>query len=1104
MNKKILFYLLMSVLMAGCAAGDSESLGDKPPVGATSDGKYAVGFNAYANRAVTRAGYAGTLTIDQLQQAQGDLGGFGVFAYYTDLKKYDQTYIPNFMYNQGVFYSGGNWQYTPVMYWPNEYGSDAGSDDEDKVSFFAYAPYVHHSSPAAGSVDGDASWGITGFSRNTTAGDPIVKYIASFNPAQSVDLCWGVCDQASWNRIQNNGSQSMTTGLPWLDVEHPQGVNQKMTFTFKHALSQLNVQIDADADGLTHEASSDIADGTKIYVRSISFTGIALKGALNLNNTVANKALWLDYSGSTDLPFGESVTVKDGRRDGREGSANAEATNEIPSGLNDVIIQKNTATDGVTHTAVNLFNSDDIDKCVYVIPTGEKMTVTIVYDVETTNPHLSTYISDGSTHGVSIENKITKDILFGGATSGLDCGKKYTIKLHLGMNSVKFDAAITPWDDGDVVNGEGWLPGNLAVTTPVTMSLGSSLTMAMSGGVGTPQTITATTQPAGQTVNWTNSNDAVATIAAAGGSTRGTVNGASSIVVTPVAAGTTIITATSEAGSAQCVVTVTDETTSEVTISLNKASTTIYATETETLTATTSPADSPVTWVSSNTAAATVSGGVVSALNTGLTYITATTASGNAATCAVTVAPTVLTLDKTSLSLNASESYTLTATTTPIGKTVTYESSAPSVASVNESTGLVTGLTAGTARITATIPGGGSATCNVTVTANAATVTAPPTAITPLTYTGSPQALVNAGTAANGTMQYALGNSSAATSAYSADIPTGTAADTYYVWYKAAGNSGYTDSAPDKVSVTIAKAAGTISFATDSYNKQVSDAGFTQEVTNDGDGTVTYSTSNSSIADVSSSTGAVTIGSTTGTATITATVSDGANYTYAVKTATYTVTVSSKPKATPATVAAATGLVYDTTADLITVTGSPANGTMNYAVTTTNSAPAAGEYSTSVPTTATRNAGTYYVWYKAVATNSATHDDSDVASVTVAIARKPATISFSPSSYSKEIGEANFTPTLTNTGTAGSVVYSIENSGSGATISESTGEVTIGSAAGTATVTCTVTDGTNYTYATKTAQCTVTIMPAGNPAVSPDINNWTNGDDVNLSGDPGL
>ena len=1096
MNKKILFYLMMSVLMAGCAAGDSESLGDKPPVGATSDGKYAVGFNAYANRAVTRAGYAGTLTIDQLQQAQGDLGGFGVFAYYTDLKKYDQTYIPNFMYNQGVFYSGGNWEYTPVMYWPNEYGSDAGSDDEDKVTFFAYAPYVHHSSPAAGSVDGDASWGITGFSRNTTAGDPIVKYIASFNPAQSVDLCWGVCDQASWNRIQNNGSQSMTTGLPWLDVEHPQGVNQKMTFTFKHALSQLNVQIDADADGLTHDASGDIADGTKIYVRSISFTGIALKGALNLNNTVANKALWLDYAGTTDLPFGESVTVKDGRRDGREGSANAEATNEIPSGLNDAIIQKNTDTDGVTHTAVNLFNSNDLDKCVYVIPTGEKMTVTIVYDVETTNPHLSTYISDGTTHGVSIENKITKDILFGGATSGLDCGKKYTIKLHLGMNSVKFDADITPWDDGDVVNGEGWLPGNLAIDAPVTLSLGSSLTMALSGGA---QTLTATTQPAGQTVNWTNSDDGVATIAAAGGGTRGEVNGASSITITPVAAGTTIITATSAAGSAQCAVTVTTPSTPDVTVSLNKTSTTVYATETEQLTATTSPADRPVTWVSSNTAAAIVSSaGLVTANAAGLTHITVTTESGKTATCDVTVAPTVLSLDKTSLSLNASESYTLTATTTPIGKTVTYESSAPTVASVNESTGLVTGLTAGTARITATIPGGGSATCNVTVTANAATVTAPPTAITPLTYNGNPQALVNAGTAANGTMQYAIGNSSAATSAYSADIPTATAAGTHYVWYKAAGNVGYTDSAPDKVSVSIAKAAGTISFANGSYNKQVGDANFTQEVTKTGDGAVTYSTSNSSIADVNSSTGAVTIGSTTGTATITATVTDGDNYSYASKTATYTVTVSSKPAATLDSAPTAKELTYSGSAQALVNAGTATGGTVKYAKGT-NSA-ASESYSTSIPEAT--DAGTYYVWY--YVEGDASHSDTAPDKVAVTMAKKAATISFGTASYNKEIGEANFTQALTNTGTAGSVEYSIENSGSSALIDDSTGEVTIGSAAGTATVTCTVTDGANYTYATKTASYTITITAPPSPTASPSVGNWTDGGNGDLTPDKTL
>ena len=1090
---------MMSILLAGCAASDDTSLIEKPPIDRPADGKYAIGFNAYASRGVTRAGFAGTLTLDQLKETQLNKGGFGVFAYYTDLKKYDQMYIPNFMYNQGVFYNDPSWEYTPVMYWPNEYGNDAQSDDEDKVTFFAYAPYVQHASPAAGTVSGDQAWGITGFSRNTAVGDPLVKYIASFDPTKSVDLCWGVCATSTWAKLQGTTNQTMTEGLPWLDVEHPQGTSQNMTFTFKHALSQLNVQIDADVDGVTHDASGNIDSNSRIYVRSISFTGIAQRGALNLNNTVPNKALWLDYSGTTDLPFGESVTVKDGRRDGREGASGAEATNEVPSGLNDVIIQKDGAQQGftqagVTHTTVNLFNSNDVEKCVYVIPTGEKMNVSIVYDVETMNPDLSTYISDGTNNGVSIENKITKTITFGGVESGLECGKKYTIKLHLGMNSVKFDADVTPWDDGDVVNGNGWLPHNLAVDAPVTLSLGTSMTMAMSGGVGSPQTLTATTKPAGETVNWTNSNDAVATIAAAGPApargTRGVVNNASTIVITPVAAGTTIITATTSFGSSQCVVTVTDESTQEVTIALNKSETTIYATESETLIATTSPAAQPVTWVSSNTAAATVStSGVVTANAAGLTYITATTASGNSQTCAVTVAPTVVTLDKTSLSLDAGDTYTLQATTTPLGKTVTYVSNTPTVASVNASTGLVTGLSAGTALITATIDGGGTASCNVTVTANAATVTSAPTAITPLTYTGDAQALVNAGTAANGTMQYALGNSSAATSAYSSSIPTGTGAGTYYVWYKAVANPGYVDSAPDKVAVTIAKKAASISFATANYNKQVGDAAFTQTVTNTGDGAVVYPIGNSgSNASVNSSTGEVTIGSAAGTATVTATVTDGDNYTYAVKTATYTVTVSNKPAATlNSAPTAISPLTYSGSAQALVNAGSATGGTLKYAIGTSSAA--TGSYSTSIPTET--NAGTYYVWY--YIEGDASHSDTAPDKVAVTIDKKAAAISFATASYSKEIGEANFTQAVTNTGTAGSVVYSVANSGSNASINSSTGEVTIGSAAGTATVTCTVTDGANHTYAVKTATYIITITAPPSSTVTPSVNDWTNG-----------
>ena len=460
------------------------------------------------------------------------------------------------MYNQGVFWNGEDgtagsdtWIYSPVMYWPNESGSGAQSDDEDKVSFFAYAPYVQHTSAASGSV-ADATYGITGFSRNSSAGDPLVKYIANFNTANTVDLCWGVCNDPSWAKIQGGSSQSMIQGLPWLDVEHPQGVNQKMNFTFKHALAQLNVQIDADADVTAHAASPALDGSTKIYVRSISFTGIAMKGALNLNNTVANQALWLDYSGTTDLPYGESVTVKDGRRDGREGTSGAEATNEV-SGLNPEIIQNSTATAGVTTTYQNLFapsgaiadpenpTADELaarlKEPVYVIPTGEAMTVTIVYDVETENPSLAGYLSDGTTHGSSIENKITKTIYYGGEGLSLESGKKYTLSLHLGMNSVKFDASVDSWDN-TIVNAGGWLPENVSAVrinnngvqvTHSTMSL-SDATLALTGAVAP--------SAADQTLTWTSSDDAIATVAA-NGTVTAVADGECSITATSVATG---------------------------------------------------------------------------------------------------------------------------------------------------------------------------------------------------------------------------------------------------------------------------------------------------------------------------------------------------------------------------------------------------------------------------------------------------------------------------------------------------------------------------------------------------------------------------------------
>ena len=76
-----------------------------------------------------------------------------------------------------------------------------------------------------------------------------------------------------------------------------------------------------------------------------------------------------------------------------------------------------------------------------------------------------------------------------------------------------------------------------------------------------------------------------------------------------------------------------------------------------------------------------------------------------------------------------------------------------------------------------------------------------PTPITALTYTGEAQPLINAGTTADGTMQYSTDGTH-----YGTTIPIGENAGEYTVWYKVAGDGNHSDTTPASVSVTIAKA----------------------------------------------------------------------------------------------------------------------------------------------------------------------------------------------------------------------------------------------------------------------------------------------------------
>ena len=163
-------------------------------------------------------------------------------------------------------------------------------------------------------------------------------------------------------------------------------------------------------------------------------------------------------------------------------------------------------------------------------------------------------------------------------------------------------------------------------------------------------------------------------------------------------------------------------------VSLNKTSLTLEVGESYTLVVTVSPSnatDKSITWSSTNSSVASVSGGKVTAKSEGTTTITAEAHNGKTATCTVTVNEPVpevvevtsVSLNKTSLTLEIGESETLTATVLPSNatdKSVTWTSSAQSVATV--ANGTVTAVGSGTATITATTSNGKKATCMVTVT----------------------------------------------------------------------------------------------------------------------------------------------------------------------------------------------------------------------------------------------------------------------------------------------------------------------------------------------------------------------------------------------------
>src|SRR5207249_1403049 len=208
----------------------------------------------------------------------------------------------------------------------------------------------------------------------------------------------------------------------------------------------------------------------------------------------------------------------------------------------------------------------------------------------------------------------------------------------------------------------------------------------------------------GRAVAWTSSNTAIATVSAAG-------------LVTGVAAGSAMITATSEGQSGTASVTVANVPVASVTVSPTAPN--MYAGGTVQLTATLKDASGNVlsgralTWTTGNGAVGTVSAsGLVTGVAVGAVTITATS-EGQAGTAAVTVS----TVPVASVVVNPATATVVVGATTQLsavtkdaagsvlsGRVISWTSSNTAIATVSAA-GLVMGVAAGSATITATSEG---------------------------------------------------------------------------------------------------------------------------------------------------------------------------------------------------------------------------------------------------------------------------------------------------------------------------------------------------------------------------------------------------------------
>ena len=241
-----------------------------------------------------------------------------------------------------------------------------------------------------------------------------------------------------------------------------------------------------------------------------------------------------------------------------------------------------------------------------------------------------------------------------------------------------------------------------------------------------------------------------------------------------------------------------------------------------------------------------------------------------------------------------------------------------------------------------------------------------PAAIDGLTYSGSAQALVRAGSTAHGKLLYSLSKDGT----YSETIPTGTDAGEYTVWYKVEGDSNHKDSQPESVTATIAPktvtatvtvSGGSLTYTGDPLKPNV--------IVKDGDTVISPDEYDVSYKDNVNA----------GTATVTVRNKAGGNYTVSGSTTFEIGKAASEVRTAPG---ANAGLVYNGGEQTLITAGTALGGKLKYRLGET------GEFTAELPMAT--DAGTYTVY--CMVEGDGNHRDSEVQSLTVTIDKAKVTV----------------------------------------------------------------------------------------------------------------